>query len=278
MTMHRIHIVGCSSRSGTTLLMELMKNCFDIDLFAEHEDRILNFPTKKCKIFLTKKPGDIIKIEPILRVMKNLSVIYMVRDPRDVIVSKHRKNPDLYWTGLGFWKAYTPIGKKLESHPRFLTIRYEDLTSNPNKVQCFIQEKIPYLKQTRLFEEFNEKISVSKKSIEALNGVRAVSTSRIGNWRNHLPRIKEQIRKHGSISDDLIYYGYEKDENWLNILENVEDVNYESFLSEYPQFRKFKKWRFAYKIFPYLLLIGHNNSILAIKHFLSQFWAVILKN
>ncbi len=265
--MQRIHIVGCSPRSGTTLLMELMKNCFDIDLYAEHEGRMLKLPSKRCNVYLTKKPKDILKIEPILKVMKNLTVIFMVRDPRDVVVSKHRKCPDQYWTGLGMWKAYTPMGKKLEKHPRFLSIKYEDLVSKPNEIQCFIQEKIPYLKRTKLFEEFNENLAVSVGAEKALGGIRAVSTSSIGNWKNHLPRIKEQIRKHGSISDDLIYYGYEKDNNWLNVLNNVEDVDYVSRRLESPIIKNFQKRRMLYKIRAYFVWISHWDLVLSIKSY-----------
>ncbi|MES2982805.1 MAG: sulfotransferase, partial [Verrucomicrobiota bacterium] len=134
--MKRIHIVGCGPRSGTTLLTELMCTCFEIDQFTEHEDSIYKLPPKKSDIYLTKNPSDILRVGSVLKVMSDLHVIYMVRDPRDMVVSRHNSNPSRYWSGLRFWKTYTPWGRALENHPRFMTICYEDLVTKPDQVQA----------------------------------------------------------------------------------------------------------------------------------------------
>ena len=105
--MKRIHIVGSGPRTGTTFLAEMMIACFAIDVHTEHEDSIYTWLPYVGDIFLTKKPRDILVIEPVLRIMRNLYVIYMARDPRDMIVSKHEKDPDRYWANLKFWKTYT---------------------------------------------------------------------------------------------------------------------------------------------------------------------------
>jgi hypothetical protein len=52
-------------------------------------------------------------------------------------------------------------------------------------------------------------------------GRRADYSTRIGNWRNHLPRVAGQIALHGSITEDLIEFGYEIDDSWLSILKDV---------------------------------------------------------
>ena len=69
--MKRIHIVGSGPRTGTTLIAEMMIACFEIDLHTEHEDSIYTWPPYRGNIFLTKKPRDILVIEPILRIMRN---------------------------------------------------------------------------------------------------------------------------------------------------------------------------------------------------------------
>jgi hypothetical protein len=129
--MKRIHIVGCGPRSGTTLLTEMMTACFEIDIFTKHEDPIFKVPPKRGEIYLTKCPKDILLIGPILKAMVDLTVIYMIRDPRDMVVSKHGEDPNNYWSSIKFWKTYTPYGKKLKNRNRFLTIKYEDLVSRP---------------------------------------------------------------------------------------------------------------------------------------------------
>ncbi len=59
--MQRIHIVGCGPRTGTTLIAEMMAACFEIDLYPKHESSIYTRPTRPAKIFLTKRPRDILE-------------------------------------------------------------------------------------------------------------------------------------------------------------------------------------------------------------------------
>jgi hypothetical protein len=130
--MKRIHIVGSSSRTGTTLIAEMMIACFNIDLYTRHEDSIYIIPPRNADVYLTKNPQDIMIVEPVLHILPDLYVIYMLRDPRDTIVSRHGKDPNKYWADLLFWKIYSPFGQRLKSHPRFITIKYEDLVTKPD--------------------------------------------------------------------------------------------------------------------------------------------------
>jgi len=231
--MKRIHIVGCGPRTGTTLIAEMMIACFEIDLHTEHEDSIYTFPPHLANVFLTKMPRDILVVEPILRIMPTLYAIYMVRDPRDMIVSKHDKAPDRYWVNLSFWKTYTYYGRRLQSHPRFITIRYEDLVTQPDQIQEYLIKRMPFLIKKASFTRYHEIAQPSEDSLLALGGVRPATTSRIGNWHNHLPRVAGQIHLHGSISEDLIAYGYEKDNAWEKELEGIQPDLRPSHLPEY---------------------------------------------
>lgn len=219
--MQRIHIVGCGPRTGTTLLTELMISSFEIDLHTDHEDRIAKCPPRNGKVFLTKSPKDIVLIEPILKWVKNLHVIYMLRDPRDMIVSKHRSNKDQYYSNLEYWFNFMPFAKRLQGHPRFMQIRYRDLVNDPDGVQDLIRKKHPFLIQKHKFSEYHKVAKPSSDSKMALGDVRPVSGGSIGNWRQHKARVLGQIRLHGSISDDLIELGYEEDTQWEKELEGV---------------------------------------------------------
>lgn len=219
--MKRIHIVGCGPRSGTTLMFEMMVACFEIDHYTKHESRIFRWPSQDARIFMTKTPRDVMLVEQVLRIMKELYVIYMIRDPRDMIVSKHRKDPDRYWSGLRYWKTFSPAGKKLHDHPRVITIRYEDLVSEPDRIQNLIRERFPFLEKRIPFSEYHLRAKPSEDAVKALGSVRPISTGSIGNWRKHKGRIAAQIQVHGSITSALIGYGYEKDAAWEEELKEV---------------------------------------------------------
>lgn len=219
--MKRIHIVGCGPRTGTTLLTELMISSYQIDLYTDHEDRIAKRPPRKGKVFLTKSPKDIVLIEPVLRWVKNLYVIFMLRDPRDMIVSKHGSNKKLYFSNLAYWFNYIPFARKLMGHPRFLMIKYEDLVTQPDQVQKRISEKLPFLVQKNAFSDYHKVAKPSSDSKLALGDVRPVSGSSIGKWQNHPGRIKAQMQEHGNLTNDLIEFGYEPDANWEKELGHV---------------------------------------------------------
>ncbi len=87
-------------------MYEIMYNCFDIDIYTGHEDRIAAWPPRDGNVFLTKSPKDIVLVKDFMDWMKNLYVIYMVRDPRDIIVSKHPWDKERYWSSLKFWTSY----------------------------------------------------------------------------------------------------------------------------------------------------------------------------
>ena len=220
--MKRIHIVGCGPRTGTTLLTEMMISSYKIDVFTEHEDRIAKPPKKSGKVFLTKSPKDIILIKPVLQVMKDLYVIFMIRDPRDSVVSKHGTHKEHYWSNLLYWKNFLPFAESLQDHERFLTVRYEDLARNPDEVQSRISSFLPFIEEKHKFSEYHRTAKPSSDSQLALGSVRPVSDQSIGNWRNHKPRVLGQIILHGSISEDLIKYGYETNSDWENELQGVE--------------------------------------------------------
>lgn len=221
--MKRIHIVGCSPRSGTTLLTEAMISCFEIDLYESHETSIFRQPARTGNIYLTKRPGDICVIGPALRVDPDLYVIYMLRDPRDIICSKHGKDSGRYWVGLNAWNTYSFYGRKLQGHRRFMVVRYEELTRHPDNIQTALMERMPFLVRKASFSDYHRTAKPSEDSLAALGGVRPISIERTGNWRNHLPRLAGQMLLHDakSLAEDLVEYGYEKDETWLKELQGV---------------------------------------------------------
>lgn len=264
--MKRIHIVGCSPRSGTTLITEMMIACFDIDRYTQHEDQITKSPPGRGRVYLTKAPKDTMLIGPVLKAMDDLTVIYMIRDPRDLIVSRHGEAPDEYWASLKFWKAYTPFGRELMNHPRFIAIKYEDLVADANAVQQMIMERIPYLNKRYDFTDYHKHHTASEKASKALGGVRAVSGSSIGNWKSHLPRVKQQIKLHGSITADLVEYGYEDSADWERILDDVPDQEFKTHLPEFFDDEELKTRSHIPAVGRLKIKLDHSDWVLALKH------------
>ena len=265
--MQRIHIVGCGPRTGTTLIAEMMIACFEIDLHTEHEDSIYAWPTCKANIFLTKNPSDILVVGPMLRVMPNLHAIYMLRDPRDTITSKHGKDQDRYWASLRYWKTYTTYGRKLQTHPRFITVRYENLVRQPDEVQAYLMQRMPFLRKRAPFSRYHELAQPSQDSLNALGGTRPISPASVGNWRKHLPRVAGQLQKHGSIAQDLIEYGYETDDAWLNDLKGVTPDLSESHWPEYFTKEDLKKRMWGKYIIAILALLRLMSLLALLRRF-----------
>jgi hypothetical protein len=218
--MERIHVVGAGPRTGTTLLAECRVSCFAIDAFEPHEASLCRHK-KNVGVYLTKNPVDLHIVSPRLLIDRHLHVIAMLRDPRDVIVSRHRNDPKRYWAPLRFWKRHARVIRRLRHHRRFILLRYEDLVRSPDAVQDALTARMPFLKQRARFSDFHKLARPSAKSVAAMGSVRPIDSASIGNWRNHLARVAGQIAIHGPISEELIAFGYEPDESWLAALEGV---------------------------------------------------------
>lgn len=239
----RIHIVGSGPRTGTTLLTEVMRVCYDFDYVSEHEDSIcrsnLNIG-KGLKTILTKHPAELYGIEYPLWADPNLYIICIIRDPRDMVSSCHGKYPDQYWASLRYWNLFLKSYRTLENHPRIIFIRYEEFTTQPNEVQQIINKHFPFLEQKFNFNEYHAYATPSKASLRALKKMRPIEPIGIGSWKNHLPRIKQQINLHGDISKSLIKFMYEESNYWLKLLENIDSGDFKTRTQEFYSWKDLK--------------------------------------
>jgi len=268
--MKRIHVVSTGPRTGTTLMAELIYSCFDVDQYCEHEARIFKEPNKKGNIFLTKYPT-LFDVGIPLILNRHLYIICILRDPRNSIVSIHGNSPDQYWAGLKYWKLQLPIWYKLKKHSRFVTIKYEDLINDPDRIQEYISERLPFLRRKGQFSNYHKLASPSSKSMKAMRGIRKISTSGTANWRNHLPRVKAQLEIHGSISQDLIELGYENDEKWTDLLRDIEpDYSSSNRTEFYPRTMIIKAYLAGCKAIVISILRTVGLSPMKIKHFLKH--------
>jgi hypothetical protein len=217
-----IHIVACSPRSGTTLLHEAMVTCFRFDKHYDHEIRFHLVSAEPGQILITKRPKDTMYMPAVIDNDPEIYVIYVMRDPRDTICSRHGKDKSMYYSNIRLWRQMHSYAKQMAGHERFLEVRYEDFVTDPDSVQDAIASKFPWLKKLHNFSEYHEHAQVSEKSRKAMHSVRPIAPTSVGVWTQHPGRIKGQQMLHGSLSPELIECGYESSADWEQVLEGVE--------------------------------------------------------
>jgi hypothetical protein len=233
-----IHIVACSPRSGTTLLHEAMATCFRVDKRYDHEIRFDLVDAVDGAIALSKRPLDARYMPSVIDLNERLFVIYVVRDPRDVISSRHHRDPNRYFSNIGLWREMHAAGRKLSGHARFLEIRYEVLVSRPDEVQASIARWLPWLAAAHAFSDYHLHAAVPESSRKAMRGVRPIAPTSVGIWKDHLPRIKGQQQRYGSLTPDLVALGYEASADWERALDGIRPDRSPSYLSEVGRLRR----------------------------------------
>jgi hypothetical protein len=233
-----LHIVACSPRSGTTLLHEAMVTCFEADRHYDHELRFHLVTGEEGEFVITKRPKDTMYMPTLLDEDPAVYVIYVLRDPRDVICSRHDKDRRMYYANVRLYRELHSYARRMSGHERFLTVRYEDFVSDPDATQQAIMRQFPWLKMKHRFSEYHRYAHVSAKSETAMHGVRPIAPTSVGAWKRHLPRIKGQQAIHGSLTPLLIECGYETNGDWERVLDGVEpDLS----RSRYPE--RLSLWR-----------------------------------
>lgn len=158
----RVHIVGCA-RSGTTMLHYGMA-AFENTMLMDSEGNPWNHPSvresvalyrksrpkKNHYFFVTKRPAGWWQGESIQRLCAlvrrfQINLVTVVRDPRDVLVSKHPLDREKYYVSpdrlLHAMAAIDRIHDELAEYPRRLTVRYEDVVCDPASVQNALCER-----------------------------------------------------------------------------------------------------------------------------------------
>ena len=216
-----LHIVACSPRTGTTLLHEVLVTCFRVDKHYDHEIRFHLVSGEDGQLVVTKRPKDTMYMPEVID-DPGLYVVYLLRDPRDTICSRHGKNRSIYYSNIRLWRQMHGYAKQLAGHERFLEVRYEDFVRDPDATQQVIMSRFPWLEKLHDFSEYHEYARVSEKSKTAMHSIRPIAPSSVGVWTQNPGRIKAQQMIHGSLTPDLMACGYETSGDWEKALEDVE--------------------------------------------------------
>ncbi|ANT60958.1 hypothetical protein AYJ57_11640 [Salipiger sp. CCB-MM3] len=239
--MDRHIVIAGQGRSGSTLFYNMLRNTlqgygmFDREVPAAS---VIQLPGNQC----TKRPFDIFDLPKLFQAnqgRKRIDLICMLRDPRDILTSRHRSVPDDYFVAAdNCW--FVPEGRvPAFTAPGFLPVheasmrvsgsglfpqgifflKYEDLVRDPEAVQQMLAEGLGLTFEGR-FSDFH-KAEIPQRLQRALNGVREVDTERQRKWAKpeHRARIIDQFTRFPVLHDVLKQLGYEEDQGWFEDLQ-----------------------------------------------------------
>lgn len=241
-------IVICGyPRSGTSLLYNMMSATLDGFRFPPFETPAVD-SLWRYDDGVSKMPLDILAAPelPAANIhQKDIWLLVVVRDLRDVITSVHPRIPDRYFIGYeSQWRKDRGIDAEPDVYPvgirhvheaivraerlpqmRQITLRYERLVTDPDGVQSTLAGQLG-LRFAWRFSEFHRFAGRHAYRYEGdLATAHAgpqresspVDTSRLGRWRapKHASRIVEQFTSHPELFALLKHYGYERDDDWF---------------------------------------------------------------
>lgn len=182
MAIKRLLICGCA-RSGNTLMLHLLETGFQNVTKTIDGPGGEVAPTKTIdgKIVVGKFPKKAGKLEKWYS--DDLGVVYMMRDPRDVLVSKHYLKQAKYWVQPERWIKTANFALAAKDRDDVELVKYEDLILSPNAVQDRIAERFGLAVLRPFTECHNHFDSNDTANISAMKGARPFDPKRIGNWK-----------------------------------------------------------------------------------------------
>lgn len=163
----KILVTGCS-RSGNTLMANLLSAGFGIPCVVGEA-----MPIEGTVAKLPRVSHEIIDL---LRDDADLRVVFMVRDPRSVIVSRHPVDPDNYWVSPEQWIQANRDVMCLPSAA--IRVRFEDLVSAPAATQSRLAQwlglhvSVPFAQCWPSFEN----------DVDVMRGARPMDRGRLRAW------------------------------------------------------------------------------------------------
>ena len=173
---------------------------------------------KNNDVVITKRPKDTLYMPGVID-DPNLYVIYVTRDPRDVIVSRHGKARICTTRTLGFGVNCMPC-TLIVRHDRFLNIRYEDFVNNPDATQAKSLQNFHGLRNnTNFLSTMNTRKCLKSQGCNAW---------RPSYWTDQCWCLAKTSRSHRptagnprSMTPDLVGCGYESSPDWEAVLDGV---------------------------------------------------------
>jgi hypothetical protein len=189
-----IYIQGCA-RSGNTLMRELCTHGFrDAQLLKlKHNGAECSLEYVVNSLQKLRDNGQVLTASrdretslamdaELLRANPGVLVLWMLRDPLDVLTSAHGGKPGEYHVSPERMIASLQLYDRFKNEEQVLSVRYEDLVFAPASVQDRIAAAFE-LEPLRDFAECHKHFSRIKETIRALHSIRPIDADSVGRWK-----------------------------------------------------------------------------------------------
>ncbi|ETX28902.1 hypothetical protein [Roseivivax isoporae] len=237
--MDRHILIAGQGRAGTTLFYNMLRQTLQGFRLPAREVPAAGYVALPGS-YVTKRPLDIFDIPGILKLndnQKRVDLIVSLRDPRDLLTSRHASVPDDYFchadrtyfvppdgsapmlTNPGLIPTHHAIAEVAMSgvFPQgVFLLKYERLVADPEAMQAQLARDLGLEFEGR-FSDFH-KAEIPADLQRALNGVRPVQRTEIPRWQRpeHRARIIDQFTRFPELFDILVALDYEDDNRWFD--------------------------------------------------------------
>lgn len=236
--MERQIIIAGQGRAGTTLFYELLRQTLSGFAMPPAEASALGtiaLSGSHC----TTRPLDIFVLDEIFAANargKRIDLVLTLRDPRDILVSRHAGAPGDYLYSAD--ASYLPedgrprgrlvpglidvhracvaaLGSGLFPQGVFL-LKYEHLVADPDRIQGLMGEGLGLGFDGGRFSDVDG-TDVPEALAAPLNGARRIDGAGVGTWRlpEHRERIRDQFTRFPELFDIVEGLGYEEGRDWF---------------------------------------------------------------
>lgn len=193
------------------------ESCGDEQLESAFYKRICMHELKNENNFIGDKDPKLIEHQPFIsQNLKNSNVVHIIRDPRDVLLSKKNAEWSKHrhvWLHIFAWRVQLELGLKYarDTNLRYFELRYENLISSPEDILLALCNflGVKYQKSMLNFFQNNrhfvapEEFGWKKEVLQPLN------QSNLNKWENFLPD-KEIVLIENFCAHLMKIHGYTK--------------------------------------------------------------------
>ena len=220
-----IYIQGCA-RSGNTLMRDLCACGFRgaelVMVSKNNSECALKYLVEPLREAREKKSREIFVVSrdretslvmsvEMLRACPNLRVIWMLRNPLDVLTSTHANRPGEFYVEPERLIRSLELFRQFRNEPQVLTVRYEELVSNPSAVQGKIAGAFN-LEPLRDFTEAHKFFPHFAENVRAMHSIRPVDAGSLDKWKKdpaHAEYLKKVLAEFSAIVPLARDCGYE---------------------------------------------------------------------
>ncbi|MGD2124847.1 MAG: sulfotransferase [Desulfobacteraceae bacterium] len=223
-------VITGSFRSGTSLLFLLFPHAFrDVIISGDESDALETKLPSSFKWRVSKRPNDIHRVRVIYKKLDPY-FIYMIRDPRDCLVSWKQSKNNYHIISFNEWLRNLLFAESSKS-TKLIFLRFEDMIRDPIQTQNHLLERVEGLEKLHDLDQcyryidrdspVTQQLSHDSGPTMSSETIRPIDPSVIGSWRHHKLRVREQLKQFPEMQAVLEKYGYEEDDSWQNSLEDV---------------------------------------------------------